>query len=106
MLQWIPVVISREVGLCHFLEFYQRNILLLLYVQCTPTPCAALFLCLPCFQNFRVVTNGPGALIYNNASLYSNTSGPYPIQRDACTGWSGSESVLAKAGLLKLFAQA
>jgi hypothetical protein len=56
--------------------------------------------------NFRVVTNGPGVLISNNTSLPSNSSGPYPIQRDACTGWSGRESVLAKTGLLKLFGQA
>jgi hypothetical protein len=56
--------------------------------------------------HFHVVTNGPGVKVIEGGHSKSNTSGPYPIQRDACTGWSGDESVLSKAGLLKLSAQA
>ena len=58
------------------------------------------------YQHFHVVTNGPGVKVIDGGHSKSNTSGPYPIQRDACTGWSGDESVLSKAGLLKISAQA
>jgi hypothetical protein len=55
---------------------------------------------------FHVVTNGPGVKVINNTRPKGHTSGPYPIQRDACTGWSEQDSLLYKAGLLKLSAQA